>query len=713
MTGTILLGGALLFALAAVFCESQGKVRAGRTCSALAGLSSLCAAAVLFAIILTDDFSYAYAVSYSSVALPFLYKVSAFWAGQQGSFLLWLVIHALVGVCIAQEGRMSAAGRSIYHLLTAMLAVLVLIKSPFVPAETILPDGHGMNPLLQDPWMAVHPPIIFVGYALLAVPFVYALESMLRAPGDGSFLAPMRRWTLIAWAFLGAGIFIGGYWAYKVLGWGGYWGWDPVENSSLVPWLLACVLLHLIAVARTRRGAFYLVHLAAVFSYAFVLYGTFLTRSGILGDFSVHSFAGSDIGFYIALANALVLLAGLIILLYRIERLPKGDVYENHCSRPFLILLGMLLIVFITAIVFFGMSMPLISGLIGESAAVDTSYYVRTTLPIAIFLAFLMAVGVLVPQEGACPRRPYWILAANIVGGVSAWAAGVTDIPSILLASFSLFAAAAAVEAYRTHRLGVGGMIAHIGTGLALLSFILSGTGSQSTTVTLLPDVPQEVYGRTVVYRGQTFAESGSEKSYRYEVDGSLCEAVTKLRANGEDAAREPAIAKGLAGDLYIAPAPTSAEREEIILRRGKTVMGINDYAYRYESLSFEPQGGGKTLVTAQVSLTDGEAVDDAAPTILATETGGTSRPIDVMNGKFRIRLTGVSADERDIRIEILPSLAEEMALPVTASISTKPGISLLWLACVLVTAGGLLAAAQAVSPVEGGGSPGQSQRKS
>ena len=186
-------------------------------------------------------------------------------------------------------------------------------------------------------------------------------------------------------------------------------------------------------------------------------------------------------------------------------------------------------------------------------------------------------------------------------------------------------------------------------------------------------------------------------------MDGAACEAVTKLRANGEDAAREPAIARSIVGDLYIAPSPTSGGRAELILHRGKTVMGINDYAYRYESLAFEPQGSGKTLVTAQIALTDGEEVDDAAPTILATETGGTSQPIEVMNGKFRIRLTGVSADERDIRIEILPSEAEEASLP--ASVSTKPGISILWLACVLVTVGGLLAAAQAENRGKGGGS--------
>ena len=705
MIGTVLLVSTLLFALAAAFCDTQGKTRQAAVAAYLAGIAAIGAAATLFVAILGDDFSIAYVISYSSIDLPLLYKFSAFWAGQQGSFLLWLAIHACVGILLVRSGRMTAAGRSIYHLLTAMLTVLVLIKSPFVPADVIVFDGHGMNPLLQDPWMAVHPPIIFAGYALLAVPFVYSIESMIKNPMDGDFLIPMRRWTLIAWAFLGAGIFIGGYWAYKVLGWGGYWGWDPVENSSLVPWLLACVLLHLIAVARERCGALYLVHLAAIFSYAFVLYGTFLTRSGILGDFSVHSFAGSEIGLYIALANAVVLLFGLGVLTVRIERLPKGAVYEQHRSRDFFVLLGMLLIVFIVAIVFFGMSMPLISGLLGESAAVDTSYYVRTSLPIAVPLVLLMALGVLLSYGSGRIARPVWIFVISVGGGILAGLVGATDILSVLLSTFALLAVAAAIEAFRRQQIGLGGMVAHVGAGLAFLAFILSGTGSQTTTVILIPDEPQEVYGHTIIYRGQMFAESGNEKSYRYEVDGVLYEAVTKLRANGEDAAREPAIARSIVGDLYIAPSPTSGGRAELILHRGKTVMGINDYAYRYESLAFEPQGSGKTLVTAQIALTDGEEVDDAAPMILATETGGTSQPIEVMNGKFRIRLTGVSADERDIRIEILPSEAEEAALPVPASVSTKPGISILWLACVLVTVGGLLAAAQAANRGKGGGS--------
>ena len=172
MIGTVLLVSTLLFALAAAFCDTQGKTRQAAVAAYLAGIAAIGAAATLFVAILGDDFSVAYVISYSSIDLPLLYKFSAFWAGQQGSFLLWLAIHACVGILLVRSGRMTAAGRSIYHLLTAMLTVLVLIKSPFVPADVIVFDGHGMNPLLQDPWMAVHPPIIFAGYALLAVTFV-------------------------------------------------------------------------------------------------------------------------------------------------------------------------------------------------------------------------------------------------------------------------------------------------------------------------------------------------------------------------------------------------------------------------------------------------------------------------------------------------------------------------------------------------------------
>lgn len=269
----------------------------------------------------------------------------------------------------------------------------MLAKSPFVVSVTAVQDGVGLNPLLQDPWMAVHPPVIFIGYALLAVPFAYAMGALLKDEDQKSWLEPARRWALFAWGFLGAGIFIGGYWAYKVLGWGGYWGWDPVENSSLVPWLLAGAFVHILHVAKRRPAALSVLHLSVIFTFALVIYGTFLTRSGILGDFSVHSFSGTSIGMTLAVVNAIVLIGGLALLAIKAGNLPQGKLYEAHASREFCLLLGALVLVFISAIIFIGMSMPLFTQLIGKPAAVDTDFYVRTTLPLAIAMCLIMAAS--------------------------------------------------------------------------------------------------------------------------------------------------------------------------------------------------------------------------------------------------------------------------------------------------------------------------------
>ena len=638
------LGTALLSCLAALGGEKWRRI--SRLAALLAALAALGSSAVLFALFLGNHFEVAYVMGYSSKALPLLYKISAFWAGQQGSFLLWLAFHAAASLVLLRWSRartgktadtaMKDATLAIFLLLEAVLAMLTLTKSPFELAEAIPADGAGMNPLLMDPWMAIHPPILFLGYALLAVPLACSAGALLtRTPAD-SWLDTARSFTLVAWSFLGAGIFIGAYWAYKVLGWGGFWGWDPVENSSLVPWLLACALLHLLAMARTRPGVLPVTHLAALFTYVFVLYGTFLTRSGILGDFSVHSFAGTSIGLTLAVVNGIVVLAGLALLFVRADSLPQTPMYDSHASRPFFVLLGMLLLVFVAAIVFVGMSMPLLTQLMGKPAAVDTSFYTKTTAPLATILAALMLY--------AFAKR--WI----------------------------------------QHR---GAWLAHIGTLLALLAIVTSASGT-SETATLAPGETQTIAGHEVTFEGQQFEMDGSSKAYVYTVDGNRAAAQTKLKPSGEDAAREPAILRGVTGDLYLAPTPPEDEREEILLKRGK--MQMDDvFAYRYEDVTMEPEGD-HLRVTADVAITDGETVEHAAPVILATDTGGKSEPVSVMDGRKRLRLTGVSSDQGAIRLELLPSIEELESQPVRLQFSTKPWIWVLFVGAGLVVIGGFVA---------------------
>ena len=697
MVGVISLALTLALSLAAVLsfaAQSERTVKWERFLTMGAFLTTLIASIYLLVLIFQNRFDIAYVASYSSKELSAVYKFSAFWAGQQGSFLLWLLIHGVAGLYLAVRRDLSAAGMAVYMALLALLAVLVMAKSPFVPNENVVGNGMGLNPLLQDPWMAVHPPIIFIGYALLAVPLAYSAAALLDGRKGRDWLPAARRWALLAWGFLGAGIFIGGYWAYKVLGWGGFWGWDPVENSSLVPWLVAGIFVHVLRVAQIREAAITMVHLAGIFAYALVLYGTFLTRSGILGDFSVHSFAGTSIGMTIAVVNGLVLLAGLLLLMIRAKSLPQGEYYPAYGSREFIVLLGALLMVFMGAIIFLGMSMPLFTQLLGKPAAVDTDFYVRTIMPLAIAMLLTISCALLRGYgEGKILAGGWSLLVWGLAGAGCGYAAGVRQFMPLLLAAAALMALGATFISWRRHGIRHGGMIAHTGLALSLLAIVLAGSGSQSYSREMIVGESYEIFGHEVVFSGQEFLPGGQEKYYVYQVDGREVKALTKLRANGEDAAREPAIAKEIGGDIYLAPTPPQDNgRMQMILKQGRMSMD-EDFAYRFEKASVEKNDAGGMTVTADVAITDGNTVEHADLVLVGTHDGGTAEPVEIFGGQKRLRLTGVTQNQKQIRIESMPSLTAEASQPITTSVSVKPCIWLLWLGSIMVCVGTLWAA--------------------
>ncbi|MBR4642846.1 MAG: cytochrome c biogenesis protein CcsA [Selenomonadaceae bacterium] len=641
MTGNLFLGGGLTAALAVMticFAQKIPSARLVKICAAVSTGFILAASLLLWILIFENDFSVEYVAAYSSSTMPTVYKISAFWAGQQGSFLLWLLVHAIAGAVLTFR-RTQAAALGIYFLLQSVLVLLVLAKSPFAENPAQVFEGVGLNPLLQDFWMAIHPPIIFVGYALLAVPFALSLGSLLTEASSKVWLEEARKWTLLAWSFLGAGIFIGGYWAYKVLGWGGYWGWDPVENSSLVPWLLAAVLLHLINLARKKSAVLSVAHVAATFTYALVIYGTFLTRSGILGDFSVHSFAGSNIGLSIALANALVLIGGLAIIFVKAKELPQGKMYDTHGEAAFIILLSCLLIIFLAAIVWIGMSMPLLSQLFGEAASVDTDFYVKSTAPIALTLAALMI---------------------------------------FVFVKFS-------------RMISLGGKISHVGFLMMLAAIVISSQG-ETVTQEFQPRAKVSIAGHEVIYEGQVFQEAEHRKFYVYTVDGEAVRALTKLRGNGEDAAREPAILKNFSGDVYIAPhAPKIDSVQELLLTKNLFAMD-GELGYIFEDAHIDRDENNNPIqATAAITITDGEVEEVIHPLIIVTPDGGSSTAIEVFNGRRRIRLTGISGDLEKARLEILPTLEKLSSMPITATVSTKPYIWLLWLSVTTICLGTLV----------------------
>jgi cytochrome c-type biogenesis protein CcmF len=305
--------------------------------------------ALLMFLILEHDFSNGYVFSYSSRALPLHFLLSSFYAGQEGSFLFWALCTALLGLSLARYSRTRSSESwimAVFMGIQVIMLMLVYAKTPFRAVWEMVPgaplgevpvDGRGLNPLLQNFWMVIHPPVLFIGFAAMAVPFALAIASLWRNDYK-IFSAQAFGWLLFAVFVLGAGIMLGGYWAYGVLGWGGYWGWDPVENSSLVPWLTGVALVHTMLVHR-RTGKLLRTNLAlAIVSFLLVVYSTFLTRSGILGDSSVHAFVDPGATVYWLLVFFLALTSGVGFGLWPVapvcdrQRLTNDSSAGKHCS---------------------------------------------------------------------------------------------------------------------------------------------------------------------------------------------------------------------------------------------------------------------------------------------------------------------------------------------------------------------------------------------
>ena len=307
--------------------RGKGSLATPRVLMSLSTALVLIASAILTALILSHDFSNGYVFGYSDRSLPLHFLLSTFYAGQEGSFLFWALCSSLIAVVLSGYARKrdsEAEVMTVFLIVQTVLLALTVAKSPFravwdmypeIAQGQVPPDGHGLNPLLQNFWMVIHPPVLFIGFALMAVPFSQAVGGLWKMKFS---LLPTQglSWILMAVSLLGLGIMLGAYWAYGVLGWGGYWGWDPVENSSLIPWLTGIALVHTL-LAQRRTGRYVRTNFVlAIVSFFLVIYSTFLTRSGILGDASVHAFAdaGAEVYWLLLASLVAILLTGGVLL---------------------------------------------------------------------------------------------------------------------------------------------------------------------------------------------------------------------------------------------------------------------------------------------------------------------------------------------------------------------------------------------------------------
>ncbi|HWB95396.1 MAG TPA: cytochrome c biogenesis protein CcsA, partial [Bryobacteraceae bacterium] len=361
------------------------------------------ASGILVNAMLTGDFRFAYVAAHSNRSMPLLYKFAAWWGGQEGSLLFWSWLLSTYSAVVIFTNRHKH--RDMMPYVTAVLMTVqafFLILNNFVvhPFQmlavdkliTAVPDGNGLNPLLQYPAMAIHPPMLYLGYVGFAVPFAFAIGSLItRQPGD-AWIHTTRRWTLVTWLFQSCGIMLGAAWAYHVLGWGGYWGWDPVENASLLPWLSGTAFLHSVMM-QEKKGMMKVWNIVLVSATFFLcIFGTFLTRSGVVS--SVHAFAQSPIGKYFVSFLAIGIAATVYLIFDRLDFLKSESQLESVISRESSFLFNNLILLASCFAVLWGTLFPVISEAVsGEKISLDAAWFNRLMVPIGLFLLFLTGVG--------------------------------------------------------------------------------------------------------------------------------------------------------------------------------------------------------------------------------------------------------------------------------------------------------------------------------
>src|SRR5437867_3132802 len=370
--------------------------------------ASAVAAAVLLTALARHDFSFQYVADHTSRELPLRYSLTAFWGGQEGSLLLWLLV--LCGYSAAAVLTTRRVARDLLAWTVPVLAfvgtffafMLVFVSSPFAtqPAPA---DGAGLTPSLQNPYMAIHPPMLYLGYVGLTIPFAFAMGALLSRRTDERWIVATRRWTLAAWAFLGVGQLLGAHWAYVEIGWGGYYAWDPVENAALMPWLAATAYLHSVMI-QEKRGMLRVWNMVLVaLAFCLSIFGTFLTRSGVIQ--SIHSFAKSPLGAWFLAFICVVSLGSVALIVFRLPLLRSKTRLESLVSREATFLYNNLLLVALCLTILWGVLYPILSqALRGNQRSVSGPYYDFFLHTFGLPLLLLLGLGPLVAWRRASLR---------------------------------------------------------------------------------------------------------------------------------------------------------------------------------------------------------------------------------------------------------------------------------------------------------------------
>ncbi len=741
------------------------------------------ASAFLLYLILTHQYQYNYVFEYSGGNLSFGLLLSTFYAGQEGSFLFWLLVAALTGIFLIKSLSDDTAQESsfmmVYTLVAVFLAFLIspLLKNPFsfiwaepnylqlkyfnasylgfaeirhfivannngeqflkfgpdlkamlsglnIPIQDFIIAGKGLNPLLQNFWMQIHPPLLFVGFAMAAIPYSFAMSAIIRKDYK-SWVNKSLPWLSVSMSVLGLAIMIGGYWAYGVLGWGGFWGWDPVENSSLVPWIIGVALLHTLIIQKNTQskenlGKYIRTNLVlSILTFVFIIYSTFLTRSGILSNASVHSFAAPGMTAYVFLLGFIltftILGIGGVVLRWKDLR-NAAPTNESFFSRENGLLYGSAILLGSALIIIVGTSAPIFGS------AVETSFYNDINFPLAILITFMIAFSLILrwrstPKNEIIKGAGIHLLISLVVTAAIAIAAGMTSVYFIIFTLTSSFTIVTnlrvIIKNLKISYLLTGGQLAHIGVGLFLLGVLLSGNFSKSQELVLPKGKEVQALDHTFKFTGYHQIEKSNKYAFNVEIKkGDKIINTTPVMFISDfnnNLMKEPDIIPGLGKDYYISPieynenaGKNSNNGKSVVLKKGES-FEFEDAKITFTkflmpgSSSDNKMNGGKFEMGAELKVEYKGENYTVEPAIQFSNDKQEPVPKTFVPANMKFELTHLDASGTiNLNVSKLSGKTEISNEPqqvLTIEASIKQNMDLVWFGVVFITLGLVIAA--------------------
>ena len=743
----------------------------------------IAASAFLLYLILSHQYQYDYVFEYSNSDLSLGLLLSTFYAGQEGSFLLWLFFAAIAGLFLiknlSDDSIQESSFMMVYTLIAVFLAVLIspFLKNPFssiwsetnyfqlkyfnssylglpelrqfilsnnngeqflkigpelkgmlsglnIPVNEFIIAGKGLNPLLQNFWMQIHPPLLFVGFAMAAIPYSFSMSAIIRKDYR-TWISKALPWLSVSMAVLGLAIMIGGYWAYGVLGWGGFWGWDPVENSSLVPWIIGIALIHTLMIQKNTQskegyGKYIRTNLVlSVLTFIFVVYSTFLTRSGILSNASVHSFIAPGMVTYVFLIGFILTftilgIGGVLIRWKDLKNVSSSN--ETFFSRENGLLYGSALLLGTALIIILGTSAPIFGS------AVETSFYTTMNFPLAIFIMFMIAMTLILRWKSTDKNELIkgtilYLLISFAAAAVIAFLSGMSSIYFLLYtlaASFTVVTnISTMIKSLKINYLLTGGQIAHIGVGIFLLGVLLSGNFSKSEQISLPQGKEVNALNRTFVFTGYSTIGNGDKYSFNVEIkDGNKvikASPVMFISSFNNSLMREPDILPGFGKDIYISPVgydenggsnTDSGNGKDFTLKKGESIE-FNNATITFtkfimpENAMNDMMNGKEFKMGAELNVKYNGKDYPVEPAIHYSNNKKDIVPqiLEAANLKFELLKLDASG-EINLNVSSLNQSNNsdpQQVLIIEASI--KQNMDLVWIGVIFITAGLLIAA--------------------